>query len=88
MGIICADAGSADQDVAATGQRISPNYVRRCICKFCGGAVDDHYCALRIFYADQRVFVAGVGEGSGRASVLGHNRTSSCSAEVRVCTAI
>jgi competence protein ComEC len=28
------------------------------------------------------------GEGSGRASVLGHNRTSSCSAEVRACTAI
>ena len=40
MGIVCADTGFADRDVTATGDRISPGYVRGHICKFCGSAVD------------------------------------------------
>ena len=43
---IGADAGFADWDVAAAGQRISRYYVCGCLCKFCGGAVDGSNCAF------------------------------------------
>src|SRR6266853_5002376 len=88
MGIVCVDAGFADRDVTADGERISPSYVRGCIRKFCGGTVDVNYCAFGIFYADQRVFMAGARQVSGGAVVVGHGRTSPYSADVCACAAI
>jgi ComEC/Rec2-related protein len=88
MGIVCAYAGFADRDVTATGERISPCDVRGHLCKFCSGAVDGHYCALRILCADYRTFMAGAREGSGMGGVIGDGRASSCSAEVLAFTAI
>jgi hypothetical protein len=88
LGVVCADAGFADRDVAAAGECISPNYLRRRVRKFCGGAADGHYCSIGVFYADWRIFTASIGQVSGSTSLADHLRTSSCSAAVRACTAI